>query len=344
MDPENRCIRLALALGPGSIREAFTELEPTATVLKRFWPRRSLYPAWQEAKSARDLVRRMRVLLNQYHRRGARVILAGDPDYPSPLIQRGQSPSVLYVWGRIPTGHLVAIVGSRGAMVQGTQAAHRLAQELAEANIGTVSGGAIGIDTAAHQGTLQGRGRTLAVLGSGLDRLYPERNTDLFHRIANQGAVVTPYPLGTPPRPWHFPQRNRLIAAWAKVVVVVEAQRRSGALSTARCAKTLGVPVLALPSSPGTLSLLRHGAGGVSSAQDVLNVLAGSSPRPFSPTPGDLDQQQVWALLSKEPMAVDEIAIELHWKASRAAAALIRLELARLARPLAGGRYGVERS
>jgi DNA processing protein len=224
---------------------------------------------------------------------------------------------------------MVAVVGTRGARRESTDLAHDLAAGVAEAGYVVVSGGAIGVDAAAHTGALDAGGLTVAVLGSGLDRPYPERNLALFARIVTgRGALVSPYPVGTPPRRGNFPARNKLVAALARVVVVVEAPLRSGALNTARHARELGVPVLAAAHGHGALGLLRAGAGLVERAADVLHVLNGGPPRTHREPPDDPDAARLLDLLrAGSGLRVDEVAHALGWTPSRSAASLLRLEV-----------------
>jgi len=236
---------------------------------------------------------------------------------------------------------MVALVGTRGALRESTLAAHDLAGELSRAGLVVVSGGAIGVDAGAHSGALEAGGRTVAVLGSGLKRLYPARNEALFARIARAGAVISPYPDDAPPRRGHFPHRNRIVAALARAVVVVEAPRRSGALNTASHARALEVPVLAMPRGEGALQLLRTGAGLVTEASDVLRVLEGDPLRSFLELPGDADEQAVLELLHEAArgLTLDLAARQLGWRVPRTAAALLRLEIAGWVRSGAGGRF-----
>ena len=171
------------------------------------------------------------------------------------------------------------MVGARAPSAAGERFARTLARELAEAGVSVISGLALGIDAAAHAGALDGGGRTVAVLGCGIDRDYPRRNAALAARIAAAGAIVSEWGPGVEPAPWRFPVRNRIVAALAQATVVVEATRRSGALITADHALALGRDVLAVPGAPwlelggGTLALLRAGAAPVGGAGDVLDAL-----------------------------------------------------------------------
>jgi DNA processing protein len=212
---------------------------------------------------------------------GVAVVGCDDPVYPAWLRRTYDPPPVLYVKGRLVPEEgegCIAIVGSRAASPQGLALARALGRDLAAANATVVSGLARGIDTAAHRGALDVNGRTVAVLGSGLDRIYPPENASLAEAIAHAGgAVVSEFALGTAPHKGNFPRRNRVIAGWGKVVVVVEASAKSGALGTARAALDEGRDVLAVPGHPsaaqseGTNQLIRDGAGLVRNAADVAS-------------------------------------------------------------------------
>jgi DNA processing protein len=331
---------LALALGPAPTRERLLAWETPLGAIVEHWSHRRAYAAWEIARDPDDLLCRMHRDLVRLAGRGVHVVLASDAGYPSALVRLRRAPALLYVQGKLPAEPLVAIVGSRGARLEGVRAAGGLARDLAEAGLGIVSGGAIGIDAAAHEGALDVGGRTLAVLGSGLERLYPARNSELFVRIAAQGALVTEHPPETPPRAAYFPQRNRIIAALAKAVLVVEAGLRSGALITAEWGRRLGVPVLALDRGAGGRTLLRRGAGHVIHARDVLAVLSGAPPREYRDAPGDAETRATLELLAgTHSVTVDELAERLGLGVSRAAALLIRLELRSLVRALPGGRF-----
>ena len=210
-----------------------------------------------------------------------------DESYPACLLTLADPPLLLYVQGRLDRGlgPAVAVVGSRNPTPQGVENARAFARHLGQAGFCIVSGLAWGIDAAAHQGALAAASNpaqwpTLAVVGTGLDRVYPERNTGLAHQIAQTGVLVSEYPPGTAPLAHHFPQRNRLIAAFSAAVLVVEASLKSGSLITARLALDLGREVLAIPGSihsaqaRGCHALIRQGAKLVESVEDVLEELA----------------------------------------------------------------------
>ncbi len=213
---------------------------------------------------------------------GVRIVGRDDRGYPPWLRRVHAPPPVLWVRGSLVEGEgekAVAVVGARAATGLGLAFARALSHDLAEAGLTVVSGLARGIDTLAHRGALDARGRTVAVLGSGLDRLYPEENGALARAIEKDGAVVSEFPPGTGPWKQNFPRRNRVIAGWGSAVVVVEAGAKSGALSTARAALDEGREVMAVPGHPsqptaeGTNGLLRDGAALVRGAADVLSEL-----------------------------------------------------------------------
>jgi DNA processing protein len=337
----DRIARIALALGPQPTLAHRNDTAPQTQLATR-WVDRQRYHLWRGASSLDQLLERVHRMLRQLSALNARVVLGADPAYPAALRRDPSAPALLFVQGELPGQEMVAIVGTRAARLSSVERASRLAAGLVEGGVGILSGGALGVDTAAHEGALGGGGVTVAVLGSGLDRRYPERNAALFDQVAARGAVVTSFAPGTPPLRPNFPRRNRVIAAWARTVVVVEAPLRSGALNTARQARELGTPVLAMPTGAGARALLQRGqAAEVSGAAEVLATLRGEGPRPRVAHPEDPDQQQVLALLCGEHggLSVDGMASRLGWTAPRTAAALIRLELAGLAASQPGGLY-----
>jgi DNA processing protein len=208
-----------------------------------------------------------------------------DPGYPPRLAALGGRARSIHVRGALAlTAPVVAVVGARAATTSRMADAARLAGELTCAGAHVISGGALGIDGAAHRGALAARGTTTVVLGSGIDVWYPARHRPLFAEVlAAGGALVTEFPPGTPPRAAHFLQRNQVIAALADVIVVVEAAPRSGSLSTAASGRALGRIVTAFPGSPGCDRLLAAGAALGRDAGDVLAALAGSPRRLAAP-------------------------------------------------------------
>jgi len=208
----------------------------------------------------------------------------GDAGYPQRLSTL-EIAATLHIRGQLDDGPAVAIVGARAASHQGTERAHAIAKHITAAGVRVVSGGAIGIDGAAHRGAVR---RTTVVLGSGIDVLYPARHAALFEQIVSAGgALVSMFPRGMQPRAGTFIKRNALISALADAVLVVEADVRSGSLSTARAAREQGRPLAAVPGSPGCAQLLATGAALVETGVDVLALLAG---RPRYPAPPVLDE------------------------------------------------------
>jgi DNA processing protein len=277
---------------------------------------------------------------------GVRVVGRDEPDYPPWLRRVHSPPPVLWVRGTLREAEgerAVAVVGARAATGLGLAFARTLARDLASAGIAVVSGLARGIDTRAHQGALDARGRTVAVLGSGLDRLYPEENASLARAIEKDGAVVSEFPLGTGPWKPNFPRRNRVIAGWGRAVVVVEAGSRSGALSTARAALDEGRDVMAVPGHPtqptaeGTNGLLRDGAALVRGAPDVLAEL-GLAPagKAEEGTPADA---VLAALPRGVPASVDEIQARCGLTLPALVARLAELELGRAVVRLPGALF-----
>ncbi|MFM0240166.1 DNA-processing protein DprA [Paraburkholderia phytofirmans] len=212
---------------------------------------------------------------------GNQVVTLDDPAYPPALLTMPDPPPLLYIKGRLNLLHTraVALVGSRSATPQGVEDAERFARELSVAGVTVVSGLALGIDGAAHRGGLQGIGGTVAVIGTGADLVYPAAHHALARQIAVQGAILSEWPLGTPARAAHFPQRNRLIAGLVSGVVIVEAAMRSGSLITARLANEMGRDIFALPGSihaplsRGCHRIIKQGAKLVETPDEVLEEL-----------------------------------------------------------------------
>jgi len=227
---------------------------------------------------------------------GVTLLTWEDPDYPAPLHDLSDPPPVLFIRGELLPHDVegIAVVGSRQASPQGVERAHRLAERLADAGLTVVSGLALGIDTAAHQGALDAEGgRTVAVLGSGIFRIHPRRNAPLAERIATRGAVLSERRPDAPPQGRFLMARDRIVAALSRAVIVVEAGEKSGSLDTARRARKLGRLVLACPGSPGTDALLRHRAADPLETQNsdldgLVERLTQLGRRPPPPTQGRL--------------------------------------------------------
>jgi DNA processing protein len=284
--------------------------------------------------------------IDQLERSKFRVVTQNDETYPQLLLHIPDPPPVLYVYGRLqPSGCHIAVVGSRMATAYGKAATRRLCEQLVQHGMVITSGMARGIDTCAHEGALAAGGETVAVLGSGLMRIYPPENRTLFDRIAESGAVVTEFGLNAGPEAAHFPQRNRIISGMSLGTLVVEAAQRSGSLITARLAAEQGREVFAIPGSiqaqtaRGTHHLIQQGAKLVQSAQDIMEELQPQMTRPCkvprggsaTGTPGDLDltrsEARVLEAMGPYPVHIDELARRLDQTAGSLAAALSMLEL-----------------
>jgi DNA processing protein len=262
-----------------------------------------------------------------------------DPGYPSLLAELYDPPQNLFVRGEIDalTDPGVAVVGARSCSAYGAQVARTLARDLAASGVVVVSGLARGVDGEAHRGALEGGGRTVAVLGCGIDRDYPRSHAELARRIVASGAVVSEYEPGIEPAPWRFPARNRIIAGLARAAVVVEARERSGALITSDFALELGRDVFAVPGeitsalSAGTNDLLRQGAAPLTSVRDVLDAL-GIDPRPSARTADvSAPAATLLALLGDGARSVDELTRASGMASAEVAVTLVELELAGLA-------------
>jgi len=232
------------------------------------------------AEKAAELRQRAIAALEAAERRGIGVVPRGHPEYPFRLQALVDPPPVLWVRGTPePCRFAVAVVGSRFATRQALDVGFRMGEGLGRAGFVVVSGLARGVDAAAHRGALRGGGRTVAVLGSGADIVYPPEHAALAEDIAASGALVTEFAPGVPPRGWHFPRRNRIISGASLGVVIVEAAKRSGSLITAKCALDQGRSVMAVPGAVpggrnrGAHGLLRDGAGVVEEARDVVEQL-----------------------------------------------------------------------
>ncbi len=267
------------------------------------------------------------------------VVAIGDPRYPQALLETADPPLLLYVHGRpeLLSMPALAIVGSRNPTAQGLENARAFAAHLSGAGWAVVSGLALGIDGAAHEGALAGGGATIAVVGTGLDRVYPARHRGLAQRIAAHGLLVSEFAIGTPALPPHFPIRNRIIAGLARGTLVVEAALHSGSLITARMAADGGREVFAIPGSihspqsRGCHLLIKQGAKLVDSASDILEELMSASDAVPSGTaeataaPGPKDP--LLEALGYEPMSLDELIARTGRSAADLSARLLDLEL-----------------
>ena len=274
----------------------------------------------------------------------------GDPRYPECLLQTADPPLLLYLQGRtdLLQARCLAIVGSRNPTPQGADNARAFAEHLGRAGLVVVSGMALGIDGAAHTGALAGGAGTIAVIGTGADRVYPRRHRDLAHRIADTGLIVSEFPLGTPPLAQNFPQRNRIIAGLSVGTLVVEAALESGSLITAAQAADAGREVFAIPGSihspqsRGCHALIKQGAKLVETAQDVLDEIGQSptaSPAHPRALPGLDTADPLIDVMGYEPVSLDALQSRTGLATGALSARLLELELqGRLAR-LPGGLY-----
>ncbi len=280
------------------------------------------------------------------------VLTLADAHYPALLLQTVDPPLLLYAQGRLEllAAPALAIVGSRNTSAQGLDNARQFARHLSQAGLTIVSGLALGIDGAAHDGALGGAGSTVAVVGTGLDRIYPARHRALAHRIAEHGLLLSEFELGTPPLAENFPQRNRIIAGLARGTLVVEAALASGSLITARQALEAGREVFAIPGSihapqsRGCHALIKQGAKLVDSADDILGELDWSRTPPSSAPAADATPAQPLAdalldALGHDPVTLDVLLARTGDSPAQLGARLLELELdGRVAR-LPGGLY-----
>ncbi|MDQ9169263.1 DNA-processing protein DprA [Oxalobacteraceae bacterium R-40] len=288
---------------------------------------------------------------------GNYVLTLADPGYPPDLLDIPDPPLILYVKGRLEllSRRAIAIVGSRNATVQGAANARQFADALSRAGFTIISGLALGIDAAAHQGVLQAdgdssSGSTIAVIGTGADIVYPARNRDLAHQIAKRGCIVSEYALGTPAIAANFPRRNRIISGLARGVLVVEAAAQSGSLITARMALEQGRDVFAIPGSihsplsKGCHLLIKQGAKLVESAGDILEELGQSPSAPHTTVSPDSDphiasssNHPLLDIMGFEPIDINFLAQHAQMNIGSLNAYLLTLELAGEIEMLPGG-------
>ena len=299
-----------------------------------------------------------------------RVLTLGDSHYPASLLEMEDPPLMLYgigaaqVWAgsslSLTPEHSVAVVGSRNPTAQGAANAQQFSQALAQAGLTVVSGLALGIDGAAHAGALEGAAAdqiaTVAIVGTGLDRVYPRQHRDLAHRIAQRGLLLSEYPLGTPPLSPNFPKRNRIIAGLTRGTLVVEAALKSGSLITARLAVEQGKDVFAIPGSihstqaRGCHALIKQGAKLVESAQDILEELMPalsirSSTSQISQNDEDLDafvddpDDPLWTALGFDPVGLDALLARTGMDTPSLQVRLMELELDGRVSRLPGGLF-----
>jgi DNA processing protein len=349
---------LSMAAGIGPVR--FQRLLEICGGARRAWAASDLQlaAAGLERRTA-DSLRRLRerttpaAVAARLAQLKIRALTLLDHEYPPGLRQVADPPPVLFLRGRlIPSdSQAVGLVGTRRATTYGHAVAERLARELAAAGVTVVSGLAKGVDTSAHRATLQAGGRTIAVLGNGLDQVYPPENAGLARQIVetDAGAVVSEFAPGVPPDAVNFPRRNRIISGLSIGTVIVEAGERSGALITADFALEQGREVMAVPGSifspmsAGANELLKQGATPVTSAEDILNTFSTLHPALNTEVRAvpelSLEETTVWQALGGEPRHVDELARTLSMGAGEVSATLAMLELRGLARQVGAMLY-----
>jgi DNA processing protein len=325
-------------LGPATLRRLLAARVPSA--------------AWSRASGPGDVAR----IWQRHEEAGIEVCLPSAPDYPGRLRDDPGAPAVLFALGdlsvvnRFPT---VALVGSRSPTRYGIGVAAQFAADLSGAGVSVVSGLALGIDAAAHEGACAAGAPPIAVVAGGLDAPYPMRNARLWDRVAAQGVVLSESPAGVPTEKWRFPVRNRLLAALSDVVVVVESRHHGGSMHTVHAAAERGIPVGAVPgsirsaTSAGTNALLADGCFPVCEVADILMALslrgitlpAGDAAAPrTSPAPLHYDgpDQELFALLTQDPVSLDELARQTGLDLPALCGGLERLASAGVARDVGG--------
>ncbi|MEI7841407.1 MAG: DNA-processing protein DprA [Gallionellaceae bacterium] len=274
------------------------------------------------------------------------IVTIADESYPQQLLNTQDPPFLLFIKGRLDLLNKpsLAIVGSRNATPQGIRNAEAFAQSLSELGFCIISGMALGIDTSAHLGGLKGQGSSIAVIGTGLDRVYPATNKELAHQLAMHGTIISELPLGTPPLPANFPRRNRIISGLSQGCLIVEASLQSGSLITARLALEQGREVFAIPGSihspqtKGCHALIKQGAKLVENAQDILQELAGIFPSINTASPA-IPEHELFQHLHFDPVDLDTLSTLSGLTIAPLSAILLQLELEGKVATLPGGLY-----
>jgi DNA processing protein len=274
------------------------------------------------------------------------IITIADTDYPQALLNIPDPPMILYVKGRLEllNSPAIAVVGSRNASTQGLRNAEAFAQALSQMKLTVISGLAHGIDTAAHMGGLRGLGSSIAVVGTGLDKVYPSANRELAHQLAIEAVLISEYPLGTPPLANNFPRRNRIISGLSLGCLIVEASLQSGSLITARLALEQGRDVFAIPGSihspqsKGCHALIKQGAKLVETPQDIVDELGWHSTSTNILSNPDVDNQ-LFEHLGFDPVSLDQLSERSNLTIEALSAILLQLELDGQVTTLAGGMY-----
>ena len=329
--------RLRALLAVGRPAEVWANLQgPPSPALVQAAGKRDLYEQWQRVAAELDVAG----LWRRHREHGVGVAALGTPGYPPALSNDLDPPAVIFHKGdpEAVRGPRVAVVGTRRCTRYGSDVAFELGRDLAAAGVGVVSGLALGIDAAAHVGALEaGAAPPIGVVGNGLDRVYPQRNRKLWRAVAGQGVLLGEAPLGAPPERWRFPARNRIIAALADVVVIVESHSSGGAMHTVAEAAARDRAVLAVPgpvrssASDGCFVLLADGCAPCRDADDVLLALglSGAETRPIDPRPTpSAAGQQVLEALGWQPADVEQIRSRTGMEMAQVAGAVEELRAA----------------
>ncbi len=282
--------------------------------------------------------------LEKAHQTGVQILTRDDPRYPEILKTIYDPPIVLYVKGTLPDPErlFIGVVGSRLTSLYGQRMARKISADLGLAGTVIVSGMALGIDTAAHEGALSAKALTVAVLGGGLSCVYPKENMKLFNRIVETGAVISEYPVEMKPRPAYFPVRNRIISGLSRGLVVVEARRASGALITADMALEQGREVYAMPgqadsrTADGSNALIQQGARLITSADEILQDFGVGTKKNKERQDLSADEKKVYAFIRSEPTPIDTVVEESGFQTAKTLSILSQLEIKGVVRQLPG--------
>ncbi len=343
------CVSLFLVKGVGPARfrmliDEFGSPENVFTAdpkkLRRFLPEKTVRELKQfDHKISEKIIKKTDLI-------GAKIICLNFPEYPEKLKPFSYSPPLLWVKGDLNclNGITIGVVGTRKPSLYGIRMTKKIVEALVEAGFVIISGGAYGIDTVAHRTALESGGKTIAILGSGLDVPYPARNKKLFEEISRSGAVISEYPPGTGPNAENFPRRNRIISALSDALLVMEAGASSGALLTARWALDQGKEIFSLPGpidsekSTGTNRLIKEGARIITDVEDILEEFGLGSVKTKSVSLSP-QEQRVYEKLSNEPVHIDRLLIELEMDITELLSILLGLELKGLVQQIPGKYY-----
>jgi len=352
MSPEHQALKhLSLIPGIGNavirrLKENFGSaragLEASEGELKEVLPPQ-ICEKLLRGRSSRSILRRLEGELKLVRSSGCRTVAFGEEGYPPNLVHIYDPPPILFIKGELKPDDkfAVSVVGTRRATTYGKDACARLTKEIVRQGFTVVSGMARGIDTVAHRSALDGGGRTIAVLGSGLSKIYPKENADLAKEISRNGALISEFPMTTPPVDVNFPRRNRIISGLSLATIVIEADERSGALITADFALEQGREVLAVPGSifsrcsKGTHKLIKEGAALMESVDDLLSALNIPKAEPEREAasqekmPLDLEEEEkaVLDVIPFTPIHIDEISASVDMPSNKVSSILLMLEL-----------------